>query len=563
MTVPTTSRVSASWQQPHRGGPAKGDSRYLAPRRLATWRSAVIILVAVSTLIQLGCFFDLENLGASLLLILGNVLGFGYGLRQGLLQKHPISALMILGYTTSYFSLPPIGQLMAFNPVTHDLDHPLLDVSYALMGLLAVIAGHIMYRRAVVPGVLRDTIRTQFYQRIGFFREPRFGQLWIMGLAGALGLLLSRPNTLDERSAIEALMLGFRPFVYLPYLMLLLPAWTERRSVSRLNTALLWPYTAMLLILSFIANSRAYLLVGFTSIGIMYLYLMLAARIPTPTVRLRSLALATVAIALITGPIATMSMAMVLVRGDRSDLSPAQLVSATWNTFMYEDVADRYADLSSLYNKDPDTREVYFDNIFLNRLGNLRFVDLAVTNSQKLGPGGAARFAETEMYKVASILPAPLVRLILPGVDKGWYTSGSSGDFLLYEATGNRWAIGGFRTGSLLVNLNLTFGIFWPLALAVLSAAFFATVDALCKPERRGIAGSSWVRFNPLVVGLLFTYTFALTSAATGMEGLADLVGPVLRGWIQIGVLYAIAFHTSRLLSIPPRRQNHSRKRPG
>ena len=514
------------------------------------------MLVTLSILIQLGCFFELENLGASLLLILGNLLGFGYGLRQGLLKKHPISALMILGYTTSYFSLPPIGQLMGFNPVTHNIDHPLVDVSYALIGLLAIIAGHIMYRQAIVPGVLRDTIRTQFYQRIGFFREPRIAQLWIMGLAGALGLLLSRPDTLDERSAIEALMLGFRPFVYLPYLMLLFPAWTERRSVSRLNTALLWPYTAMLLILSFIANSRAYLLVGFTSIGIMYLYLILAARIPTPKVRLRSLALAVVAIALITGPIAKISMAMVLVRGDRSDLAPAQLASATWNTSLHEDVTARYAELWAFYSENPDRREDYFDNLFLNRLGNLRFVDLAVTNSQRLGSGGAERFAEAEAYKVASILPAPLLQVILPDVDKRWYTSGSSGDFLLYEATGNSRVIGGYRTGSLLVNLNLTFGIFWPLMLALLAAALFAVVDALCKPERTGIDGRPWVRFNPLVVGSLFTFTFMLTSAATGTDGLVGLVQPVLRGWIQIGVLYAVAFHASRLLTLVARRRS-------
>lgn len=550
------SGVSAPWRQQRRGPAKAGDPRYLAPRRLATWRSAGIILVTLSTLIQLGFFFDLDNLGASLLLILGNLLGFGYGLRQSLLKKYPLSALMILGYALSYFSLPPIGQLMGFNPVTHNLDHPLIDVSYALIGLLAIIAGHIMYRRTVVPGLLRNTMRAQFYQRIGFFREPRIAQLWIMGLAGALGLFLSRPHTLEDRSVIEALMAGLRPFVYLPYLMLLLPAWTERRSVSRLNTVLLWPYTAMLLVLSFIANSRAYLLVGFTSIGIMYLYLILAGRVPMPKVRLRSLALAVVAIALITGPIATLSMAMVLVRGDRSDLAPAQLASATWNTFLHEDVTARYAELWALYSENPDTREDYFDNLFLNRLGNLRFVDLAVTNTQRLGPGGAERFAEAEAYKVASILPAPLLQVILPDVDKRWYTGGSSGDFLLYEATGNSRVIGGYRTGSLLVNLNLTFGMFWPLVLALLAAALFAVVDALCKPERTDIDGRPWVRFNPLVVGSLFTYTFMLTSAATGTEGLAGLVEPVLRGWIQIGVLYAVAFHASRLLTLVARRRS-------
>lgn len=528
---------------------------YATPQLIAAWRSIAISVVMLSTLIQLLLFFDLENLGTSFLLALGSLLGLGYSLRQSALKRYPISNLMILGYTASYFSLPPIGQLMGFNPVTHNLDHALIDVFYADIGLLAIIAGHVIYRQSMVLGKIRNSLRTQFYRRIGFFREPRIAQLWILGLAGALGLLMSRSHTLEDRSLVEALTAGFRPFVYLPYLMLLLPAWTERRSVPRAHTIFLWPYTALLLILSFIANSRAYLLVGFTSLGIMYFYMVLVRRVPVPRVRLRSLVLALVAIALVTGPIARLSKSMVLVRGERSDLTPAQRVSATWNTFMQEDVAARFDALWSLRLENPDSREDYFDNLFLNRLGNLRFVDLAVTNSQRLSSGGAERFAETEAYKTASILPAPLLRLILPGVDKRWYTSGSSGDFLLYEATGNAHAIGGFRTGSLLVNLKLTFGMMWPLVLAFLAAALFAATDALCKPERRGATGSQWNRFNPLVVGSLFTYTFILTSAATGTEGLAGLVEPVLRGWIQIGILYAVAFHASRLLTLAPRRR--------
>lgn len=544
-------------QQPH--GPAnRGITRYATPRQLATWRSIAIILASVSTLLQLLLFFDLDNLWTSLLLVWGNLLGFGYGLRQSLLKEHPVSALMILGYTISYFSLPPIGQIMGFNPVTLNLDYPLIDASYALIGLLAIIAGHVLYRRSVVLSLIRNTVRTQFYQKIGFFREPRIAQLWILGFYGALGLLLSRPNTLEDRSVVEALMIGFRPFVYLPFLMLLLPAWTERKAVSGIHLAFLWPYTAMLLILSFIANSRAYLLVGFASLGIIYFYMVLVGRVPVPKVRRRSLALAIVAITLVTGPVARLSMSMVLVRSDRHELSPAQLMYATWNTFLHEDVTARYAEFWALYSQNPDTRENYFDNLFLNRLGNLRFVDLAVNNSLRLGPGGAGRFAETEAYKVASILPAPVLQVLLPDVDKRWYTSGSSGDFLLYEATGNSRVIGGYRTGSLLVNLNLIFGIFWPLVLACLAAVLFAVSDALCKPERRGAAGNSWIRFNPLVIGSLFTYTFMLTSAATGTEGLADLVEPIVRGWIQIGVLYAIAFHASRLLTLAPRRRFQS-----
>jgi hypothetical protein len=259
---------------------------------------------------------------------------------------------------------------------------------------------------------------------------------------------------------------------------------------------------------------------------------------------------------LMAGPVSRLSMSMLLVRGERTDLTATELASATWRTFLEPGVAARYAALSAQLNDNPDGREVYFDNAFLNRVANLRFVDNAVANSAMLGPNGAAGFAATEWGKVASILPTPLLRLFGSTVDKQLYTSGSAGDFLLYEATGNTYAIGGFRTGSLLVNLGVTFGPWWPLVLALLSAPLFAVVDSLCKFERSAVSGAYWPRFNPLVIGTLFTYLFMLTSAATGAESLAGLIGPLLRGWVQIGVLYAIAFHASRAVSALRRRRH-------
>jgi hypothetical protein len=510
-------------------------------------------MVLTALVVQLPLALDLDNLAMSLLLALGNVAGYGYALRQPALHRYPLSMLVILGYTVSYFTLPPLGQLLGLNAVTHNLLHPIADAGYALAGMVAIIAGHLVYSRLGVLRILRTGLRKGFYEKIGFFREPRCAQFWVMALFGVAGSLASRYDTLGERSVVEATLTGLRPFVYVPYLILLVPAWSERTRVSRLHKTLLWPYTGVLAVLSFVANSRAYLLLGFASLGICYGYLVLIGRVPVPRISRRALLLGTVVSVLMAGPVSRLSMSMLLVRGDRSDLTPTELASATWRTFLEPGVAARYAALSAQLNDDPDTRESYFDNDFLNRVGNLRFVDNAVATGAMLGQDGAANFSTVEWGKVASILPTPLLRLFGSKVDKELYTSGSSGDFLLYEATGNPYAIGGFRTGSLLVNLGITFGAWWPLVLALLSAPVFAVVDALCRFERSAVSGAYWPRFNPLVVGSLFAYMFMLTSAATGTDSLTGLIGPLLRGWIQIGVLYAVAFHASRLLTLVPR----------
>ncbi|MFQ5696314.1 MAG: hypothetical protein ACE5HB_10025, partial [Terriglobia bacterium] len=98
----------------------------------------MIALTLTFTFAQLVVFFHLDNLAMSLALGLGSILGYGYALRQSQLKRYPLSALMILGYTVSYFTLPPVGQLLDLKPITHNLDHPLAVGAYTLVGLLAI-----------------------------------------------------------------------------------------------------------------------------------------------------------------------------------------------------------------------------------------------------------------------------------------------------------------------------------------------------------------------------------------------------------------------------------------
>ena len=151
--------------------------------------------------------------------------------------------------------------------------------------------------------------------------------------------------------------------------------------------------------------------------------------------------------------------------------------------------------------------------------------------------------------KVLALMPQPLIDGLGLPVDKATVTKGSSGDFLLYAATGNSYVVGGFRTGSLLVNLRLTFGMLWPVLLMVLAAVVFAFVDAWCwvGTDRQTCTWS--VRFNPLVIGMLFSLTFMFTSAATGTESLSSMLAIPLRGWLQLAVLYAIVFWASRMIT--------------
>ena len=529
---------------------ARAASGYADATTLRRLRHLVWMLVLAIVTLQLVLAFDAGNLSMSALLLAGNGLGYAYALRRDTLRRFPISCLMLLGYTFSYFTLPPLGQLLTVQPITHHLIHPVLDESYALLGLLALIGGHVLYARSAPLLALRNALRKHVYARTGFFREPRLSQLWLMGLLGVVAVILVRPYAEHAEGIGHAVLIGLRPFVYVPYILLLLPAWSARQRVGKSSLTALLPYSAVLVVLSFIINSRAYLLMGFASLLILYAYLVACGRLRLPRVRPRNFIVLALLVLLVIGPVTQLAMAMVVVRGMRAELSPLQLVEQTWSTYRAGGVAEAYTQvMQPAALQQAGVGEVYFDNLFLNRLANLRFVDNAVVNASQLAGAQRDYFRSIEYGKVLALMPQPLIDGLRLPVNKAAVTKGSSGDFLLYAATGDGYVVGGFRQGSLLVDLDVTFGVMWPLGLMLLSALVFAFVDAWCLVSTDRHAGTWSVRFNPLVIGMLFSLTFLFTSAATGTESLAGLLSIPMRGWLQVAVLYAIAFGVSRLLT--------------
>jgi hypothetical protein len=389
----------------------RGDSD---PRRvnvgtLRGLRHVLILVVLIVIALQLALLPNMANLTASALALMGNILGYGYALRQDTLRRYPISSLMLLGYTFSYFTLPPLGQLLALHTVIHHLQYPVADMSYAFIGLLALLGGHLLYTHAPLFGGMRGVLRKQFYGHLGFYEAPKWSQLWMMGAVGILAILLANGHSSASNSGIaDALLQGLRPFVYVPYIALLPAAWSPPHPAPKGYRLGLLLYSVVLLALSAIVNSRSYLLLGLTSLLIVYLFLLAIGQVPLPKVRLRYVVLGIIATLLFVGPVSKLAMTMVLVRAERADLTQMQLLSKTWDTFLSGHITQRYERLTTVMSKGTGD-ETYFDNLFLNRLGNMKFVDNAVNDQRALRPPAAQYFAHIEEQKILSILPTPAI----------------------------------------------------------------------------------------------------------------------------------------------------------
>lgn len=531
---------------PERGTRFDEPRRYVNPSALARMRIWVVFATAIALLVQWGGHPTASELLAGLLVLAGNALGYGYALRQTSLRRYPMSTLMILGATASYFTLPALGQLAGFATITHNLLYPVEDFAYALATLVCVLVAHLLYVRAGILRAFTSVLRRKIYTPIGFFRDPRPAQLWFMGAMGMLGVVLGRHYNEASTGLAAAVYQGLRPFIYLPLFVLV-----EREGRQKWRKSWLVAYVPVLVIASFMVNSRAFLLSGFASLGIVYVYYVLAGCREKPRIKARTLLWIVIGFVLVTGPIARLAMTMVVVRGERGDLSTVQLVEKTLDAYMDSNVIQKYERLMRVFNHGRGTDEIYYDNLFLNRLGNIKFVDNAVYYANRLDYGGRARMREIELEKIVSILPEPVLVSLGLSVNKKYVTSGSSGDFLRYVATGNSAVIGGFRTGSLPVNLQVTFGWAWPMVLIGAALLIFFVVEAWGIPIRSKQADEQAdVRFNPLVAVSMYSLVFIFTSAAMGVESVAGLISVAIRMPIQLGVLYGVVYAVSRGFSL-------------
>jgi hypothetical protein len=527
------------------------ESRYI---HLARIRLLTILLTTVATIAQLLIFFSLSNFIMSALLLVGVWTGTIYTLRKTLLLRYPISGIMLLGYVLSYFILPPLGQLSGLHSVTHNLVHPVLVEAYAVVGLFSLICGHLIYRYGIILLGVRTFISSKIYKPLGFFSELNVSQFWVMGGFGVVATLLMYLSHSHARLGfIHGLLNGIEALIYVPYLLLVPTIWRARQARIRNRTWLwLWLtlYTLLVLVCSMMVNSRTFLLMGIASVGIVYGYLLLTGKVQAPRIRLRTLVLVVIAIIAITGPVTELAMSMVLVRGLRNNISAMKLVEKTWSVYTGGHVDMDYRMLFARLNRSKQDDELYYQNLFLNRLGNLKFVDLAIINSTHLTDAERVYFRHIEMGKVIATFPEPVLNLLGARIDKKLLISGSSGDFLIYAATGNSDVLGGFRTGSLLVVLYLICGLLWPIILALLSSIVFSLVDAFTMvTSSPSSAGRNYmVTINVLVASTLFSYMFFFTSAATGTEGVSGLALILLRGWIQIGLIYSFAYWLSRII---------------
>ncbi len=504
----------------------------------------LVILLTSCCLLQMAIWPTIENWFMGIGCLFGGLITVVFYANKQLWRKYPVSSLSICGYSAYYFYLPPMITLIEFNPLTTNLSNPIFVTLTSLLFLSTLITSHIIYiKTSLLQFPLREC--KKLLGKASLYYQPSIAVAFMIGFLGlvpALANLFIGGHDLEEseRGTVSKSLSALTPLMYIPFVLLL-----NTFSVSKSNATKMLMFTGCYSTLIFgyglMHNTRTPLLIGITSVTMCALWFVVIGKISISRRLQKHLLVLTSLAAIALCQFADLAVAMVMVRDQRYDLPPAEMIGLTFSTFMDKQSIQQYKQDSHERRDGSLSDEYYVGNVFFSRLCNLRFLDIGLSHVKYFSSYQATEILTLEYQLVMATFPRPLLTKLDPTVNKDLVASASSGDLMLYVGTGETRYLGGFRTGSLIASAIACFGILFPLFVIPIAAATFAVTDTLCQST------SANAILSPLCVVFAFDLCFHWTSAATGCEGVSDTICFLIRGFPQTAVVYLLAVNFARL----------------
>jgi hypothetical protein len=511
------------------------------------------IIIFISALFQLIFFWSIECLFATICILVSWKIFASIFLKQHIIETYPLSTLLVAGFTTTQLYFPLVFTLLEGKSVVYNLILPNEVFLHAIAAVVILSISHIAYRQ--ISNKPTKMLRSILI-KANFFQPPCERQIWLMGILGLVvmassSFLSSTKGVEKSETLIGRLLWGLTFFVYSPYFLLLGKLYGSNQNKTREKYIQLLVFTLFLLIASIARNSRGSFIIGFTSLGLAYgLSLILGITISKFTSP-RNLIIATISIWLLTGPVADIGSAMVLVRGQRGDVSSSELLKLTLEA--YQDKQAIQAVRAIGLNEHLEWDETYMDNIFLARFCNIKYSDASLVLASKIGEQDEAMY-ERSIDFMLSTLPLPFLEALNIDIDKKELTNGSLGDFLYYRSSAEYGAIGSFRTGHFAGLGMVAFGLGYLLILGISIIPVYLLFDVMSGRAR--VVKQIYNYSGHVQTVFSFSILLSLTSVFMFLpsESVLATISFLFRGWFQLIILYFFIFHFSFFIVHPFRK---------
>ncbi len=497
-------------------------------------------LVGAAALTQLMFFPRAENnVVAVLLALAASLAGIHYALQPLRFRQHPISALILLFYTTTATAGAILVKTLEWSPLVDRLTVPLTTFSVLLACQAVLLAADCAYLRWLPLQRLRGVLANRIVMKLGLFHWPSDLQLWLLGGIGVASLLLTGTEyggdvNFGMASAGDKLIRAFSFLKYAPFMIPFRGSLSGFPARARLPVISLGAYFVALVIISFATNSRSTFADAVPTVGICVLLALGIGRIDMKRVPPGRVLMLVVGAAVGALVLSRVALAMVVVREYRASVDVGMLVNMTFEAFFNNEWLQAAKAKMDTAITVGDYSETYVDSRFLARFLLTKFHDNIFYYFSLMGPDQIASYKGFMVDRLLGTLPDPMLRMLGLFVDKQDLVV-SNGDYVVYIVDG--WGMGGFKTGSMMAEVYAVFGWAFPLVLAATTCVLFIVYDAfvtLTPVGRLAVA--------PIVILLIWNLVGTTASIGFGTESVTQIPASILRGLPQNVVMYLIAF---------------------
>ncbi|HEX6224178.1 MAG TPA: hypothetical protein VFZ52_07195 [Chryseolinea sp.] len=506
------------------------------------------VVLFAGIVFQLIFFADITNIIAMSAIVFAWLITTQIWLRKKMLETYLLSTFMIIGFASSQFYFPLLFTTLENKPLVYNLEFPEQVFLHSTACLLMLVISHGIYR------TLMETTRTKTVSllgKAGFFDPPTHLQLWIMGMFGMASsfyVYFTNPEIGQEitGSASDKLLAGLVPFTYAPFFIPISKLYGNHEKTPRGFGLMILMYAVLLFVISMARNSRGAFIFGLTTPAFAYILGLLLGVFKTKIFTIKNFVVVGLVAWLLMGPFTDLGTAMLIVRGTRTDIPPAELIARTLEALDDKKAIEARKAEDKNESMDFDWDERYLDNIFTARFSNIKFNDSNLITYSKIGQYDPD-MQDYSLDQLLATLPDPIIKQFNLDVDKDLVLALSFGDYM-YVLSGGYGTPNGYRVGHVAGTGMATFG-WWYLALfALVLIPVFYLNDKFFR-RKTGIDFASVPpeqRFQFSFCGVLALTTFFQFLL---FESVVNGATYLIRGWIQLAVLYLLMFHSSRLLS--------------
>lgn len=501
------------------------------------WSVRILIFLVI---LEMIFFFSPETLFGVFTSMYGWLLIVKLVIKHKVVSKYPLSSLIVIGFGLCNFYFPLAATLMEWHPVTFNLDVPNLVFLHGVLAITVVVFSFLLYIKLCELTGNRPSAIRRILTNIGFYSPPDDLQIWILGGIGLMSLLFvfgSGANSSDAVGSDSKFISGFFPFAYSPYFLFLKNIYSDKPVKSQKK--MIWVfviYTILLLVVAFMTNHRSTFMKVVMGLGFTYFVGLLMSKFSYKIFTPKNLVVYLITFFLLTGPLMDLGLAMVIVRGQKHDLSSSELVEETVAVFLNRDElesAKKLMDGTVITNRLWD--EHYVDNIFLARLCNLKANDLSLYHAEKIND--ITKTQDFFFQKMTALLPSPVLEFMDIHIDKDMINLASYGDYIYYISTGDYYGLESKRQAHLEGAGMAAFGYWYLLILVIVIIPLFGLMDLLTFPIKR----EYYITIPALTIMPMIMTIF-------NFEGLSTFISFIVRGWIQMVILYVVLYKITGLI---------------